>query len=116
MGQLIELAKYRTNKRRAYQKRYDAQLSKFISQFLDANLRYSFDTINYHYMDVRSQGQIDSWDYVDFRENLKDCFHEAFGKQLWDECQRHYWFDMRFISQDELIDRCVSTMILGRAG
>lgn len=116
MCQVIELAKYRTNKRRAYLKRYDAQLSKFISQFLDANLRYSFEAISYHSMNVRSQEQSEAWDYVDFRENLKDAFHEAFGKQLWAECQRLYWFDMRFLSQDELIDRCVSRMILGRVG
>ena len=114
MGQLIELAKYRTSKRRAYLKRYEAQLSKFISQFLDGHLRYSLEEIHYHSMSVRAQEQSEAWDYVDFRENLKEAFHEAFGQQLWAECQRYYWFDVRFLTKDDLIDRCISTMILGR--
>lgn len=116
MGQVIELAKFKSMRRRAYLKRYDSHLTKFITRFLDHNLQYSFEAAQYHYMSVKAQANEEAWDYVDFRENLKEAFHEAFGKQIWAECQKLYWFDNRFITQDELMERVISRMILGKTG
>lgn len=114
MGKVIQLERYKGLRRREYLKRYDAQISKFVEFFLTQNLRVSYETLSYHYFSIQQQEQTAAWDYVDFRDTLRDGFHEAFGKQLVRECKGQYWYDERFINEDELVDRCVSQVILGR--
>ncbi len=114
MGKVIQLDRYKGLRRREYLKRYDAQISKFIQSFLKQNLRVSFEALSYHFISVQQEEQIAAWDYVDFRDTMRDGFHEAFGEQILRECKKEYWFDQRFISDDELIERCVSQVILGQ--
>ncbi|RZA16705.1 MAG: hypothetical protein EOP10_24105 [Proteobacteria bacterium] len=111
MGQLIQIDKYKGDKRKAYLKRYDTQIKKFIATFLDRHLSFSFEDLSYYF--IANQQQTASWDYVDFRDTLRDGFHEAFAKELKTACQSQYWYDERFITEDELVEQCVSQVILG---
>mgnify|MGYP001616990988 CR=1 FL=1 len=113
MGKLIQLDRYKGLRQREYLKRYDSQLSKFVDSFLTQNLRVSFESLSYHYYSVQQQQQAAAWDFVDFRDTLRDGFHEAFGMELLRQCKALYWYDERFLSADELVDRCVSQIILG---
>lgn len=111
MGQLIHLERYKGQKRKDYLKRYDAQIKKFVSTFLDQHLSFSYEELSYYF--IAQQQQAQSWDYVDFRDSLRDGFHEAFSRQLIKACREQYWFDEKFISEDELVEHCVSQLILG---
>ncbi|MBC7531462.1 MAG: hypothetical protein H7318_07775 [Oligoflexus sp.] len=113
MGKVIQLDRYKGLRRREYLKRYDTQISKFVEFFLKQNLRVSFEALSYHFISIQQQEQVAAWDYVDFRDTMRDGFCEAFGKLIIKECRSQYWFDERFISEDELIERCVSRVILG---
>lgn len=114
MGKVIQLDRYKGLRRREYLKRYDTQISKFIDFFLAQNLRVSFEALSYHFISIQQHEQLAAWDYVDFRDTLRDGFHEAFGQQILRECKSQYWYDERFITDDELIERCVSQVILGQ--
>lgn len=111
MGQLIHLERYKGQKRKEYWKRYDTQIQKFITKFLDRHLSISYEDLSYYF--IQNQQQAASWDYVDFRETLRDGFHDAFAKELKKACQGQYWYDERFITEDELVEHCVSQVILG---
>ncbi len=113
MGQVVNLARYRSLKKRSYIKKYEAQLTKFVGNFIYCNVRSSFDSVSRYYIANKQREQAEAWDYYDFRETLKDAIDEVFGRELWEECRKFYWFDARYISRDELIDRFVSQLVLG---
>lgn len=113
MGQVVSLARYRSTKKRSYMKKYEAQLAKFVGNFIYSNVRASFDSVSRYYMAHKQREEAVAWDYYDFRETLKDAVDEVFGQELWTECCRLYWFDPRYISRDDLIDRFVSQLVLG---
>ncbi|MBC7658496.1 MAG: hypothetical protein H7249_02180 [Chitinophagaceae bacterium] len=114
MGKLIQLDRYKGLRQHEYLKRYDSQISKFVDSFLAQNLRVSYESLSYYFISAQQQEQqAAAWDYVDFRDTLRDGFHEAFGKELVRLCETQYWYDERFITSDELVERCVSQIILG---
>ncbi len=113
MGDLINLRGYRTQKKRSYKKKYEHHISKFVTRFINSHVRSSIDTMRSYYIAGRYSEQAQAWDYYDFREALKDAIDEVFGQQLWEECQRNYWCDTRYISRDELLECFVSQLVLG---
>ncbi len=111
MGQLIHLERYKGQKRKDYLKRYDTQIKKFVGNFLDSHLSVSYEDLSYYF--IAQQQHAQSWDYVDFRDTLRDGFYDAFAKELLKACQGQYWFDERYLTEDELVEHCVSHLILG---
>lgn len=111
MGDLIQIDRYKGLKRKAYLKRYDTQIKKFVASFLDHHLSFSYEDLSYYF--IASQQQSAAWDYVDFRDTLRDGFHEAFAMELRRACKGQYWYDEKYITEDELVELCVSQVILG---
>ncbi len=113
MGKLIVLAHYRSSQKKCYMKKYEIHISKFVNRFISHHVLTSFEAISHSYITHRQQDHEEAWDYCDFRDVLKDAMDEVFGDQIWEECQRHYWFDSRYLSKDELIDKFISQLVLG---
>jgi hypothetical protein len=113
MGQVIVLAKYRSVKKRSYFKKYEAQINKFVKHFIQRNIRCSFESISQQYIASKQAEQETAWDYYDLRDTLKDAIFEVFGEQIYLECNTLYWFDSRYLSRDDLVENCMSQMILG---
>lgn len=114
MGELIDLKGYRTQKKRSYNKKYELHISKFVSRFIASHVPSDLETLQNTYLAGRCSEQTQAWDYTDFRETLKEAIDLVFGQQLWDECQRNYWCDARYLSRDELLERFVSQLVLGK--
>ena len=113
MGQLIELGKYRKDRKRTYLKKYETHLMKFIAHFVHHNIRCSFDSLSHQYIASKQAEQALAWDYYDLRDSLKDALYEVFGEQIWLECKDCYWFDPRYLSKEDLVEVCIRQMILG---
>ena len=113
MGQVIELAKYRSVKKRSYLKKYESHIHKFVNLFILRNIRCSFESISQQYIANKQAEQAIAWDYYDLRDSLKDAIYEVFGEQIWLECNEFYWFDSRYLSKDDLVESCISQMIFG---
>lgn len=114
MGELINLKGYRTQKKRSYNKKYELHISKFVSRFIDRHVLSDLETLQNAYLAGRSSEQAQAWDYYDFREALREAIDLVYGQQLWDECRQNYWCDARYLSRDELLERFVSQIVLGR--
>ena len=53
-----------------------------------------------------------AWDYVHFRELLTEALDEVFGKTLYELVRKESWFDNRFITQEEVIERAISCYVM----
>jgi len=115
MGQVILLNKYRNDRRRSYLKANQSRLDAFFEAFVASHFRINYSKISEHYMAMRFNQNEMAWDYHDFRDDLKEAINEAFGEAMWNEVQGKFWFDDRWLSRDEMIDRCTSFFILGKS-
>lgn len=115
MSDLIELEKYRLQRRKHYLQKYRSHLDESIQYFIHHHFHLQFDSIRFAYLEARTHQNEVAWDYCDFRETLKEALSEVFGQELWNELKTQPWFDSRFINHDELIERCLSLFILGPA-
>jgi hypothetical protein len=109
---VISLIAYRRNSRKAYFAKHSNTIDTFLRNFIATNFDFDFRKITDAY-----QGQVGgdssmAWDYVDFREVLREAMQQVFGKFLVKEMRCQHWFDPKFISDEQIIDRCLSTFIL----
>lgn len=114
MGDLIQLSKFRNEHKRSYLKANQSRLDRFFEKFVALHFRTNYDSLSERYMALRYQQNEMAWDYHDFREDLKEAIDEAFGDVLWEEVKMLFWFDGRWLSRDEVMDRCTSFFVLGK--
>lgn len=55
------------------------------------------------------------WDYVEMRETMLDFVATHVANDIYEELQKQFWFDEKFVSKDMVAERCLSYMILGPA-
>lgn len=115
MKAVISLDSYRVKRRRLYLQQHRTLIDEFIQFFIGQNFPSNFDHLESRYLAVKSYQNEMAWDYYDFRECLKEAIGEVFGQQLWAEIRKKNWFNSTFISQEELVDRCLSLFVLGPA-
>ena len=115
MGNVIELSKFRNERKRSYLRANQTRLDRFFEAFVASHFQVNYLRISEHYMAVRYHQNEMAWDYHDFRDDLRDAINEAFGDAMWVEAQQLFWFDSRWLSRDEMIDRCTSFFILGKS-
>lgn len=112
MGSLINLSRYRHQRKSTYLKAYEHQLEKFFEGFLTRHFKESFSILSAQYMACKVHQNEMAWDYDDFRDALKDAIAIVYGGAIWGEITQQRWFDKRFISQEEIIERCTTYFIL----
>ena len=78
---------------------------------LSLNLDVDFEQLALDYQAGRFGGE-SSWDYIHFRELLAEAMDEAFGTVLYQMLQKQHWFDSRLVSQEQVIDRCLSSFVM----
>ncbi len=111
MSKVINLATYRGRSRKAYLAKHGARIDLFVQKFLQLNLDVDFEQLTLDYQAGRFGGE-SSWDYIHFRELLADAMDEAFGTVLYQMLQKQVWFDQRLITQEQVIDRCLSSFVM----
>jgi hypothetical protein len=53
------------------------------------------------------------WDYVEMRETMLDFVATHVADEIFEELQRQFWFDDRFVTKEMVAERCLTFMILG---
>jgi hypothetical protein len=53
------------------------------------------------------------WDYVEMRETMLDFVAVHVAEEIYEELQRQFWFDERYVSKEMVAERCLTYMILG---
>lgn len=114
MSKVIQLATYRSRSRKAYLAKYGARLDRFVERFVRQNIDVDFRQLADDFVAGRYGVSQEAWDYVRFRETLAEALNDAFGKALYQLLQGERWFECRWITQEEVIDRCLSTYIMSR--
>ena len=111
MSKIINLATYRGRSRKAYLAKHGARIDRFVEKFLTLNVDVDFHQLTLDYQAGQFGGE-SSWDYVHFREILAEAMDEAFGTVLYRLLLAQPWFDNRLITQEEVIDRCLSSFVM----
>ncbi len=111
MSKVINLASYRGRSRKAYLAKHGGRIDLFVQKFLQLNLDVDFEQLTLDYQAGRFGGE-NSWDYVHLRELLADAMDAAFGNVLYQLLQKQPWFDQRLITQGQVIDRCLSSIVM----
>ena len=114
MGNLINLASYRRKTRQAYLAKHGNRIDLFVEKFVRANIDIDLRQLAVDYESGSYGGAQASWDYVHFREVLAEALDRAFGQVLYDLLLAQSWFDQKLITQEEIVDRCLSTYVLSR--
>lgn len=114
MSNVITLATYRRRSRKAYLAKYGGRLDLFVERFVRSQMDIDFRQLADDYVSGRYGEHQEAWDYVHFREALAEALDELFGHALYQELRAQRWFDPRMITQEEIVDRCLSTYIMAR--
>ncbi len=114
MSNLVNLANYRRKSRKAYLAKYGARLDHFVERFVRQNIDVDFRQLADDFVAGSYGDMQEAWDYVHFRETLAEALNEAFGQALYHLLKGEKWFDTRMITQEELVDRCLSSYIMSR--
>jgi len=114
MSKVVHLANYRRKTRQAYLAKHGTRLDRFVERFVSLNLDVDFRQLAEDYQASRYGDSRAAWDYVHFREILAEALDEAFGAAIYKLLLQQPWFDYRLITQEEIVDRCLSQYVLSR--
>jgi hypothetical protein len=114
-AQVICLGAYRNKARRKYYHQHRARMEAFIEHFICQNVTTEFYQFLETYLNYQVSNDEKSWDYQDLREMVKDALIEFFATILKQEIRKERWYDPKFLSIEELAERCVTFMILGQS-
>lgn len=114
MAVVIQLDPARRDHRKRYNTRYQKVIDAFIDQFLSQHIAFNLEEITHLYRLTRSESDELAWDYQTFRDVLHSTLEATIGSMLLEEIRVQPWYDRRFLSLDELIDRCMSRYLLNQ--
>ena len=112
MSNVVCLRSYRSKNRKDYLAKHGARIDRFIAEFVQKHLAMDFRNLAALYQDGKWECSEAAWDYIDFREILREAIEQALSQSLLDELRLQPWFDDRYISYDSVMERCVSTYII----
>ena len=112
MATIINIANYRKRARKVYMAKYGAKIERLVAHFLRHNLECDFQQLAEDYQSSY-QGDMVPWDYVHFRDILAEALDQVYGKALYDLLRAQPWFDSSLVRQDEIVDLCLTTYVLG---
>jgi len=115
MKSVVDIKKFRHRQRKAWLAKHRVRLDRFIAHFVDLHFQDDFARITELWQDECRNHADFAWDYHDFREMLVEAITETFGDLLWNELQKQFWFDSRWLSRDEVMERCTTTFVLGQS-
>src|SRR5688572_9010914 len=98
MSRVICINTFRKKKRKNYIDHNGDRLDTFIQNFFRVHLAIDFHSITKHYLSACAQNQsTESWDYLDFRETLRDALAKTIGQQIIDELAKTRWYDEQVV-------------------
>lgn len=111
-GKIISLEGYRREHKKAYLKRNETRLNRFVKKFVGSYLITSYSLIAETYLSQCTSNYQQAWDYQDLRDIIVDAIDTEFGAELWRQVQNQFWFDTKFLNRDELVEMCFSCYIM----
>lgn len=114
MGKHVaSITDYKRRKRRHYLDRIEQRLDRFILEFIDEHVTVDFMHVAEQYLAQQADQNAMAWDYQDLRDLVRTALNDSIGVELVAKLQQTSWYDDRWITHDEIIDRCFSAYILG---
>ena len=113
MAKIIDISEFRHKKRKNYMSKIETRLDEFLCQFIESHLKVDFIAITERYQaDMLAQSEM-AWDYQDLRDSVGEAIDMTYGEEIYLQLRQQYWFDAKLISKDAVLERVLSTFVLG---
>ena len=112
-NKIISLIEFKQQKWLKYRKTHRKKIEQFLCHFVEQNFTINYSRLNQQYLDQIISENKFSWDYQDFRDELRDAIKSVFGDQIWHQINQVSWFNPKLVSKDELIEIAFSIFVLG---
>lgn len=112
---IINLRDYKQGKRADFRVKYVARVDKFIAEFVSSRLFEDFIHLAHSYVAQHADKNAATWDYVSLREILQEAMAATIASELMGQLRLEFWFNEKWMSQDEIISRTLSAFVLGPA-
>lgn len=114
MSQVVSIAGYRNRRKDAYLERFGKHLDRFLFHFVQRNFQMDFHGFTSIYQEQRRHQSEAAWDYLDLRDCLQDLIEEEFVPQLEQALASEWWYDARWLTRNEILERLLSIYIEGQ--
>lgn len=115
MAGVVNLREYKKGKRATFRAKYVARIDKFIAEFVRSQPFEEFIHMAHSYVADHADKSTATWDYVTLREILQEALAATVASELMGQLRREFWFDEKWMGQDEIISRTLSAFVLGPA-
>ena len=109
---IIDIRKYRRKRQNQFLKKYKKRIDLIIFNTLQKTM---FIEIS-EYLDLiarmGSENEGYSWDYISFRDLVIESLDRQIGDQIYTNLKKKLWFDRRWFSRDQMLERAMSNLIL----
>ena len=112
VSNVIDMNAARRKRKKEFLFENETRLKKFLCSFISRKIDMNFCTLSHAYLHYIASENEESWDYSDFREKVGSAIQSIYGNDLWHEITREHWFQSRFLSIEEIIDRTTTEFIL----
>lgn len=114
VNNVTELDAFRRKRKKKFLEDNKVPLEDFFSRFVSKYFAIGFDVFNALYIQQKLQQNEMAWDYYDFREDLIEAISNVYGETIWQEINCEPWFNSRWLSFEEVIERCMRQFILAK--
>ncbi len=112
VNKIIDMRKYRRQRQHQFLKKHKVRIDRVIFDTLQQTMFFELD----RYLDLISQKSSHSadfsWDYISFRELIIESLDRHIGDQVYSNLKKRLWFDKRWFSRDQMLERALSNLVL----
>lgn len=115
MSQVYCLSAFRQKRKQQFLEKNKTLIDDYIRSYIAAHCVFSYEVFRNKYFEHCQSFNEMAWDYLDFRDILSEAMSQVLGEQIWQDIQSQTWFNPKFLSREEVMDRLISIYIIGAA-
>ncbi len=115
MSKVIDFNKFKNKQQRSWLRLHESRLNRLIAHHLATNLDIPLDDVAHAYRTQQVANMEESWDQWDLRDLISDVLSRTgIVEKIYADLNREVWFRQKVLSEEKLLDLCVSRYILDR--
>ena len=111
-SKIIDLNEARVRRRKRYLAQHGDRLNTFIEDYVENHMPFDISDLTQIYVNALQHDGHSEWCHIDFREVVGTAINYCLGEALMEALKATSWYDMSYISREEVIDRSTSYFIL----
>jgi hypothetical protein len=115
MNKVVDINKYKNKQQRSWLRVHETRLNRIISHHISNNLGIALDDVAHAYRTQQVANLEESWDQWDLRDLISEVLSKTgIVQKIYVDLSKEVWFKQKMISEEKLLDLCVSRYILDK--